>query len=625
MRVLEIQIYNRAPFENIHLVFGSNPVSVLSGINGAGKTTIISYIVDAFHEFAREEFTNSFKGKDRTYYRSSSGISVLHLEKQSFVYIRFNENDRLIDYIDIRGIQQCTQEEYHSAIQIEDHIPYETIKSKFKAINLKYFSSLGSEDTEALFNQNIMTYFPAYRYEQPSYLTDPYSIQLAFDVHDKISGYLPNPIEVTSDLKSVSNWIMDVVLDQQIYSDNEKNTLRNINHVFRTLLGFKYSDPLRLGIGKRNSGAARLAVVKDSNSQPVYPSIFNMSSGEHALICIFCELLHQADKLGRTPEEINGIVLIDEIDKHLHIRLQKEALPKLMRLFPNIQFIITTHSPFVNMGLAEESADFCKIFDLDNDGIACAPQSNDLYQDVYKMMLSENERYADQYKYLVARMRESMRPVLITEGKTDWKHLKSAMRALSIDNLDFEMVEYEADMGDVALMRLLKEMAITKPTRKIIGMFDRDNEAICEELLSEDARYTCLSPNIYAFAIPVANEAEYGLHTSIEHYYHKDDLLKETRDGRRIFLGEEFYPKGYGKTGKYSTRAKGVDRKAMVNGVIDDKVYYLPDDPKEENSVALSKKEFAQLIYEGNPYAKDFDFSEFQKIFDVIVMILALP
>ena len=42
-----------------------------------------------------------------------------------------------------------------------------------------------------------------------------------------------------------------------------------------------------------------------------------------------------------------GIVLIDEIETHLHLALQKVIMPLLTKVFPNIQFVITTHSPFV--------------------------------------------------------------------------------------------------------------------------------------------------------------------------------------------------------------------------------------------------------------------------------------
>ena len=45
--------------------------------------------------------------------------------------------------------------------------------------------------------------------------------------------------------------------------------------------------------------------------------------------------------------DVQGIVLIDEIETHLHIDLQKKILRFLTSFFPKIQFIVTTHSPFV--------------------------------------------------------------------------------------------------------------------------------------------------------------------------------------------------------------------------------------------------------------------------------------
>ena len=52
-------------------------------------------------------------------------------------------------------------------------------------------------------------------------------------------------------------------------------------------------------------------------------------------------------KSGRwnTPQKLAGIVLLDEMDEHLHPRWQKALVPTLRRLLPNIQFIATTHSP----------------------------------------------------------------------------------------------------------------------------------------------------------------------------------------------------------------------------------------------------------------------------------------
>ena len=56
-----------------------------------------------------------------------------------------------------------------------------------------------------------------------------------------------------------------------------------------------------------------------------------------------------------------GIVLIDEIETHLHLELQKNILPLLTAVFPNIQFIITSHSPFILNSIQN-----AVIYDLEN-------------------------------------------------------------------------------------------------------------------------------------------------------------------------------------------------------------------------------------------------------------------
>ncbi len=74
-----------------------------------------------------------------------------------------------------------------------------------------------------------------------------------------------------------------------------------------------------------------------------------LSDGYSAIIDIIADLIlkmQNPDSLTRAYEK-EGIVLIDEIETHLHIELQRLILPMLTRVFPNIQFIVTTHSPFV--------------------------------------------------------------------------------------------------------------------------------------------------------------------------------------------------------------------------------------------------------------------------------------
>lgn len=86
----------------------------------------------------------------------------------------------------------------------------------------------------------------------------------------------------------------------------------------------------------------------------------NLSSGYSSIFTIYTELMMRSQLLNILPDELNGIVLIDEIDAHLHISLQRKILPFFIKSFPNIQFIVTTHSPFVITSSNEDTV----IFDL---------------------------------------------------------------------------------------------------------------------------------------------------------------------------------------------------------------------------------------------------------------------
>lgn len=70
-----------------------------------------------------------------------------------------------------------------------------------------------------------------------------------------------------------------------------------------------------------------------------------MSMGYAAIFDIVGDLMMRME--GQHTYELEGIVLIDEIETHLHVELQRAIVPILMKLFPNLQFILTTHSPFI--------------------------------------------------------------------------------------------------------------------------------------------------------------------------------------------------------------------------------------------------------------------------------------
>ena len=79
-----------------------------------------------------------------------------------------------------------------------------------------------------------------------------------------------------------------------------------------------------------------------------------LSDGERSLLAIVADLVRRLSlanpELG-DPLRGAGIVLIDELELHLHPTWQRTIVDKLRTTFPNIQFIATTHSPFVIQSL----------------------------------------------------------------------------------------------------------------------------------------------------------------------------------------------------------------------------------------------------------------------------------
>lgn len=88
-----------------------------------------------------------------------------------------------------------------------------------------------------------------------------------------------------------------------------------------------------------------------------------MSDGFKAAINIVADLILKMQHNGKLSEAYNkeGIVLVDEIETHLHLELQRIIMSFLTKTFPHIQFIVTTHSPFVLNSIRNVVA-----FDLEN-------------------------------------------------------------------------------------------------------------------------------------------------------------------------------------------------------------------------------------------------------------------
>ncbi|WP_282369968.1 AAA family ATPase [Pseudomonas sp. PS02290] len=93
-----------------------------------------------------------------------------------------------------------------------------------------------------------------------------------------------------------------------------------------------------------NSSHLKFTITRDNLPTTDFQ---NLSSGYSAIFAVYAELLVRTAYFEVSPNEMRGIVIIDELDAHLHVSLQRMILPFLKTSFPLIQFIVSTHSPFI--------------------------------------------------------------------------------------------------------------------------------------------------------------------------------------------------------------------------------------------------------------------------------------
>lgn len=146
-----------------------------------------------------------------------------------------------------------------------------------------------------------------------------------------------------------------------------------------------------------------------------------LSSGYSAILHIITELIMRMLAAKAPLYDIQGIVMIDEIDVHLHISLQKKIFKFLTELFPNIQFIITTHSPFVI-----NSIDNAIVYDVEKDILV---QDLSLFP---TQAILEGYFEIDQYSYL------------FKEKLQEYQHLSENINKLSKEEIiKFEKLKEE--------------------------------------------------------------------------------------------------------------------------------------------------------------------------------------
>lgn len=124
----------------------------------------------------------------------------------------------------------------------------------------------------------------------------------------------------------------------------------NFKNALKELLGH---DSFELVSDEKNFNF----MIHEDGKEPY--DLSQLSDGYSAILKIVSDLMLSMSTDPVESYETPGVAIIDEIETHLHVALQRKIMPFLTKLFPNIQFIVTTHSPFIL-----SSIDNAVIFDM---------------------------------------------------------------------------------------------------------------------------------------------------------------------------------------------------------------------------------------------------------------------
>lgn len=649
---------NVGPLENIkiHPTINENSPKplILVGENGSGKSTFLSNIIDSFYEIAGVAFSNVRQANDDSangyqYFKAISPYQITVGKNYLYSYIVYQHESKEIEYIFKSGELEVSDFKTYCHVRNANGINWDTVE------NYKHFFA-SKTDVEEIFERDVICYFGPSRYEKPVWMGNKYyeiSQHEHISIYEHWSGRLRNSISAMAVTEANLQWLLDVIVDSRpdvtingsnISLDGNMDDLqllsqarRNIEKIMSSIIGCE----IKFELNYRNRGADRFMIVQKYDGKVIVPTLNSLSTGQLALFNLFATIVRYADTNDINKsirlEEITGIVLIDEIELHLHSIMQKEILPKLLKLFPQIQFIITTHAPLFVLGMEQEfGKEAYDMYEL--------PNADKISVDRFSEFNRAYSYYADTTRY-EAEMRnaidENKRTIIITEGATDWKHIKAAYNKLKdipeyrdvFENLEFDILEYEPanstveakykfEMGWSALISMCSSYAKMSNSRKLIFIADRDVPNANKELTEDGKNFKKWGNNVYSFILPLPESRKDTPGICIEHLYTDAEIKTEYIENgipRRLFMGNEFDERGISfALDRYCIKKDlcGPKKISIIEGSTKERVTGLQENT--DINYGLSKMKFAENILNEVEGFSKFDFTEFIPIFKII-------
>ena len=499
MYISRVQISNYGPIDHVDITFpfdGDIPKPVvLVGANGSGKTILLSHIVNGLASAKDHAFPGNPEVEQGKVFKIRNNAYIKTGSETYFAKVNFGDGWFMGELRSRRF-----KRDYEN---IPDDVPDGDAKSTWGQIpedsNDHLFSNIFNASQNNLretFANGCALYFPSNRFEEPAWLNqESLSTPAEYMNLSRLEGYTKRRLLNYTALRDNQNWLLDLTYDRAVFETRTTAVPMPVQNggptvslpvqigptgqatsmfdialqVLRNVMR-QYSQP-RFGIGRRRN---RIVSVEGS-SGTVVPNIFQLSSGETALLNLFFSILRDYDLSNGTASaaaDIAGTVLIDEVDLHLHAIHQYEVLPSLIRLFPKVQFVVTTHSPLFVLGMNETVGENgFAIYRMPEGNLISAEEFSE-FGDAYRAFATTS-KFADDAKIAI---QQSQSPILYMEGKTDIAYLQKAAHLLGKQDI-LTGVKIEDGNGSGSMTNIWKGlMSISDNvvSRKVGILFDCD-------------------------------------------------------------------------------------------------------------------------------------------------------
>ncbi len=365
--VSDIKIEHVRHLKNIDISLSKDEAKhlIFTGKNGSGKTSVLEAVASYLNTVATSDKLN--RTERRLQYQKNE---LKRLQQQGA------ENLKIIEVEEEAAKYAKELDEIKSGVCVELNESEEALRYYFGKgqLILAYYKA------ERIFKADIPKHVEKVDLKESYSITEePRQIFIKYLLDLKVTEALARTNGNIQKAENIKNWFINFQdLLRKIFDD------KSLELIFE-------EDTFRFFIKEKNRERF------DFNT---------LSSGFAAVLDIVLDIIMRMEKATNKSFDftIPGIVLIDEIETHLHLELQKMILELLTSVFPNIQFIVSTHSPFIL-----NSLDKVAIYDLENNitvknGLSNVPYGG-IVEGYFKADSMSNilkEKY-DKYKKLVAK------------------------------------------------------------------------------------------------------------------------------------------------------------------------------------------------------------------------------